>query len=341
MAQYWASRLSYLLDESYEEEEQAMPNPHPPLGKLPRPSMLQIPVFNPPPPSPSPLPYFYQPSKRVAAPQPAQPQKKQQRRRRHRVWDDLPTPVVYEKYEPVAPVAAAAAAAAGDKTSRSDAFTEIPLSNPVCEGPKANLSQLEESLIVRASDASLSTSSSSSSGSSDMRRFANSSSSDSGRSASSAGSSERGPVYSLGRKQRSHRDGCVCVVDTSLLWSSLFTTLFRSPLPALPAPSAATSAALPGPTIYPVLLSRQPSTAESSVYDLTSPAPRVPSTDAAEPQEVSHGMRTIAELMGLDSEKLLVQMAGLGRSPMSVLTPTASVKSSEPSPILLPMAIAW
>ncbi|CAI5528310.1 unnamed protein product [Closterium sp. Naga37s-1] len=312
MAQYWASRLSYLLDESYEEEEQAMPNPHPPLGKLPRPSMLQIPVFNPPPPSPSPLPYFYQPPKRVAAPQPAQPQKKQQRRRRHRVWDDLPTPIVYEKYEPVAPVTAAAAA--GEKRVRSDAFTEIPLSGRAREEPKANPSKLEQSLIVRASDASLSTSSSSSSssGSSDMRRFANSSSSDSGRSvssASSAGSSDRGAVYSLGRKQRSHRDGCVCVVDTSLLWSSLVSTLFRPSLPALPAPSAANHAALPGPAVYPVLLSRQPSTAESSGYDLKSPAPRVPRTDAAEPQEVSHGMRTIAELMGLDSEKLLWVLA--------------------------------
>ncbi|CAI5471434.1 unnamed protein product [Closterium sp. Yama58-4] len=324
MAQYWASRLSYLLDESYEEEEeQAMPNPHPPLGKLPRPSLLQIPVFNPPPPSPSPLPYFYQPPKRVAAPQPAQQQKKQQRRRRHRIWDDLPTPIVYEKYEPVAPVAATAAAAAGEKPSRPDAFTEIPLSNRVREEPKEKSTKLEESLIVPASDAaqvlpSLSisspSSSSSSSRSSDMRLFATSSSSDSGRSVSSAssiGSSERGAVYSLGRKQRSHRDGCVCVVDTSLLWSSLVSSLFRPSLPALPAPSAANHAALPGPTVYPVLLSRESSTVESSGYDLKSPAPRVPSTDAAEPQEVPHGMRTIAELMGLDSEKLLVHMAGL------------------------------
>ncbi|GJP50072.1 hypothetical protein CLOM_g9215 [Closterium sp. NIES-68] len=323
MAQYWASRLSYLLDESFEEEEPAMPNPHPALGKLPRPSMLQIPVFNPPPPSPSPLPYFYQPPKRVAAPQ---PQKKQQRKRRYRIWDDLPTPIVYEKYEPVAPVAAAAAA---EKPCRPETFTEISL-----EGSQEQKSEnLERSLEVPASTALVpSLSSSSSRESLDIRGFASSSSTDSRRSSSSVSSSEGGAVYSLARKPRNHRDGCVCVVDTSLLWSSLLSTLFRAPLPALPAA---------GPTVFPVLLSREASAAERSVYDLKSPAPRVPSTDAAELQEVPQGMKTIAELMGLDSEKLLLQMAGLGSSPMSVLTPTASVKSSEPSPILVPMAIAW
>ncbi|GJP30084.1 hypothetical protein CLOM_g22299 [Closterium sp. NIES-68] len=301
MAPYWDNQMEYVTAVS------ASPNPYPPLGRKPRPSMLAIPDISPPPLSPTPLFFFQQSAPKRQPQQPPQqalpqppPQPQPQDRRRRRLWRDDPEPP--RASAPVAglPEPAEAVPGCGSRLNGGMVGAANFRGRNMGMGMGHGISLSAGGMTERKQSSALMRST----------RFATSSAvaehavtvSQQQLLSQILGHSEF-PEYDLQSPNvdRRYRESCGCSVDTSSLWSSLISLVCPEP------------AASSGPVAEP-----HSAVCDDVVLDIPEFVvnPKTPLVAG------SGGSFMVKDAVPVSRE------AAAGPSPMSVLTPTAS----EPSP---------